>query len=239
MNDSPEKKQYRYFTKMAPEYDEKFVHLQDEHYLALKYILSQIKISGFSSVLDVGCGTGRAVAFFIEHNIPVKGIEPVPAMIHHARKKNNIPAKHFICGNGEYLPFPDDSFDAVCEFGVFHHLRNPDTVLNEMIRVAKYAVFLSDNNRFGHGPVLRRISKLIACKSHVWNLINFMKTRGKMYADTQGDGIVFSYSVFDSYDTLAQWADKIYLIPTSNEKSKSWFHPLLTSTHVLLCALKK
>jgi hypothetical protein len=60
-----------------------------------------------------------------------------------------------------------------------------------------------------------------------------------MYTISEGDGLTYSYSVFDSYSQLAKWADTIWLVPTENEKSvRSWLHPLITSPHVLLCAIK-
>ena len=60
---------------------------------------------------------------------------------------------------------------------------------------------------------------------------------GKRWKMTEGDGIVYSYSVYDSYNALYEWADTIILIPLHQNK-KSWFNPLLTSTNILLCAFK-
>jgi hypothetical protein len=54
------------------------------------------------------------------------------------------------------------------------------------------------------------------------------------------DGLIFSYSVFDSLPVLADWADRIYLFPVGPERpSKSIFHPLLTSSLILLAAVKR
>jgi hypothetical protein len=64
-------------------------------------------------------------------------------------------------------------------------------------------------------------------------------TKGKMYGVSEGDGVFYSYSVFDSYNELYDWADRIWFVPTAPEKpERSWLHPLITSPHVLLCALK-
>jgi hypothetical protein len=37
---------------------------------------------------------------------------------------------------------------------------------------------------------------------------------------------------------LSEWADRVILIPTDKVKATSMFHPLLTSFHVLLCAVR-
>ena len=48
-----------------------------------------------------------------------------------------------------------------------------------------------------------------------------------------------AYSVYDSLDPIRRWANRVILIPTTGDaKSGGWFHPLLTSGGILLCALK-
>ena len=69
-----------------------------------------------------------------------------------------------VLGSGLQLPFPDASFDAVCEFGVLHHVEHPNAVVREMLRVSKTAIFLSDTNRFGRGRLFARLVKLALWK---------------------------------------------------------------------------
>lgn len=235
----PEDAQYQYYTQTARSYDSMHVNEGDEHFIALGHVWSLSRLLNISSFLDVGSGTGRAVKYFMEKGATVKGIEPVSAMIEQAVLKNGIPKDLIIRGRGEALPFDDSSFDAVCEFGSLHHMRKPNSVVTEMMRVAKKAVFLSDSNRFGQGSMASRLIKLLLYKLNLWDAANFVKTRGKGFIFSEGDGISYSYSVFDSYDLLSAWADKIILIPTGGEKAVSWHHPLLTSGNVLLCAIKE
>jgi hypothetical protein len=61
---------------------------------------------------------------------------------------------------------------------------------------------------------------------------------GKRYQISEGDGLFYSYSVYDSYDQLARWADRIFLLPTDPLLSQSWFHPLLTSPGIVLIAIR-
>ena len=50
--------------------------------------------------------------------------------------------------------------------------------------------------------------------------------------------VVPAMIVFDSSAMLSEWADRVILIPTDKVKATSMFHPLLTSFHVLLCAVR-
>lgn len=235
----PEDIQREYYSRTASSYNDMHLHHDEEHHVALRYISSLIDLLSISSILDVGCGTGRGVKWLLEkHSIKVIGIEPVQAMIEQAIHKNNIPQDSFILGSGESLPFEDNSFDAVCELGVLHHVPKPNVVVSEMIRVARKAIFLSDSNRFGQGSMAVRIIKVLLYKMNLWNIANLIKTRGKSYMINEDDGLSYSYSVFDSYKTLIKWADRIILIPTIKTQTKSWLHPLITSGHVLLCAIK-
>ncbi len=230
--------QRQYYTETAHLYDDMHISPDDEHYVALEFITNFFKLFEITNILDVGCGTGRGVRHFIEQKVAVIGVEPVRAMIDIAVSKNKIPREYLICGSGEALPFNDASFDAVCEFGVLHHVKHPNILVKEMMRCAKKAIFLSDSNIFGQGSRFVRFSKLILHKINLLGVAYFIKTFGKGYHLTASDGIAYPYSVFNSFDLLSNWADRILLIPTRKEETFSWFHPLLTSSHLLLCAIR-
>jgi SAM-dependent methyltransferase len=233
----PEEVNYKFFSEVASSFDEKHRCPHDEHYVALKYISGLASAWRISSVLDVGCGTGQALRYLMERGLSVRGVEPVPAMIAQALGRNGIPPNVLVCASGERLPFADDSFDAVCAFGVLHHLRQPSVLVREMMRVARKAVFLSDANRFGQASMAKRLAKLVLYRCGLWKAANFVKTKGKGHEISESDGLYYSYSVYDSYDLLAQWADEIVVVGTAGTIS-SWFHPLLTSDRALLCAMK-
>jgi hypothetical protein len=108
-----------------------------------------------------------------------------------------------------------------------------------MLRVAKKAVLISDSNRFGQGSRTARLIKLGLYKSKLWGAYNYLRTSGKGYRITEGDGVAYSYSVYDSFELISQWADKIIFYSSVDKKARSWAHPLLNSGAVLLCALKE
>jgi hypothetical protein len=53
---------------------------------------------------------------------------------------------------------------------------------------------------------------------------------------SEGDGLFYSYSIYDSYDLLMSWADRILTFPSGHTHSRGWFHPLLTSSGVIVIA---
>lgn len=232
--------QARYYTGTASAYDAMHVHEGDGHAAALRFISALVEPYEIHSMLDVGCGTGRAVRHFREHHpdMFVRGVEPIGALIRQAVETNGVPPGHIACARGESLPYADGSFDAACELGILHHVSDPNAVVREMLRVARRAVFISDANRFGQGSRLGRIAKLALYRLKLWPLVNFVKTGGRGYAISAGDGLAYSYSVFDSYDLLARWASQVILVPTHPASARSWAHPLLTSGQVLACAIR-
>jgi SAM-dependent methyltransferase len=236
MDDRIAAKQQAYYEQTAAEYRSMHVTEGDEHYRALSYIAAMAGVWNITSFLDVGSGTGRAVQFLHQRGFHVRGVEPVEALI----KQADPTVQEVIqCGRGESLPYPDASYDAVCEFGVLHHVRRPDLVVKEMLRVARKAVFLSDANRFGQGRVAVRVLKVLLSKAGLWPAVNFIKTRGKIYSYSEGDGIFYSYSVYDSLPPMRKWAEEVYFLPLMPHRSGSWCQPLLTSEQVLLCAFKQ
>ncbi len=135
------------------------------------------------------------------------------------------------------MPFADDGFDVACEFGVLHHVRDPQAIVGEMMRVARRAVFLSDANRFAVGGRLARATRYCIYRAGLWTTFIWVRTRGRRYREIEGDGVIYSYSVYDSLPVLESWADRIFLVATDPCRV-GWFHPLFGSVNVLVCALR-
>ena len=124
------------------------------------------------------------------------------------------------------------------EFAILHHIKDPAPAVREMIRVARHAVFLSDENRFGRGSLAWRLIKYLWWKTGVFPLGFWLMTKGRGYNFTEGDGVSYSYSVYDSVRQLRAWADSIFFIPLKKAGGPPWGHPLFSSSHVLLCAIR-
>jgi ubiquinone/menaquinone biosynthesis C-methylase UbiE len=196
---------------------------------------------GAKSVLDVGTATGYRLhdLRFALPDAFLCGVEPVDALLGIARRNDVLSSGSLVRGTGISLPFADKSFDVVCEFAILHHVAQPAAIVGEMLRVARKAVIISDCNRFGQGGPLARIAKLFMYKTHTWRIFDWVRTRGKGYRITDGDGLSYSYSVYDSFDLLSMWADRLIIIPSEGGKARSWLHPVLNSWGALAFAIKE
>jgi ubiquinone/menaquinone biosynthesis C-methylase UbiE len=135
---SEEAIQRGYYAATANRYDAMHLVEHDEHYIALGYISAFLDQMDVRTVLDVGCGTGRAQAYLTRTNpeITTFGIEPAWELLNVAVKKGNR-TPHVVNGSGVSLPFRNGSIDAVLECGVLHHVREPQRLVEEMTRVAR------------------------------------------------------------------------------------------------------
>ncbi|MGH9716607.1 MAG: class I SAM-dependent methyltransferase [Candidatus Acidiferrales bacterium] len=233
--------QRRYYEETASRYDTMHARECDDDAWNLTLVSALLRAIGAHSVLDVGAGTGRGIRRLSADlpGIHACGVEPVGALIDQAIAKSESFYPMYVQGSGEALPFRDASFDAVCSFAILHHVPKPSLVVGEMLRVARKAVLIVDSNRFGQGRWAVRVAKLGLYKTGLWRLVNYAKTRGKQYLFTEGDGVAYSYSAYDSFDQIAEWADRLMVIPAEPGKARSWLHPLLTTGGVLVCAIKE
>lgn len=93
-------------------------------------------------LLDVGCGTGRFLDFAKQAwpRLPVLGLDMSEAYIREARRHlSRWGWLKLIVGNGEALPVPDASQDAVTSIFMFHELppKVRRTIFREFARVLK------------------------------------------------------------------------------------------------------
>jgi ubiquinone/menaquinone biosynthesis C-methylase UbiE len=227
-------RQRTYYEATADSYDD--AHVEREHVVALHLLAGYIELASIQSVLDVGAGTGRAMRFLKTRfpNLRVKGIEPVEAL----RRKGHaqgIPKPDLIDGDGACLPFPDRSFDLVCEFAVLHHVRNPETVVAEMTRVADKMVAISDCNFMGQGGSWLRRAKRNLWAVGLWPAATFVKTYGKGYTWSDGDGVAYSYSVCQNLKQIRDKWEDINFVGTGRNVDR-YARTLIGAGHVLLVA---
>jgi ubiquinone/menaquinone biosynthesis C-methylase UbiE len=93
-------------------------------------------------VLEIGCGRGTGVEVILQQfgAAHVSGIDLDPLQIERAQKR--LQGKHDGCftliqGHAEQLPFADQSFDAVFDFGALHHVPDWQRAISEIRRVLK------------------------------------------------------------------------------------------------------
>jgi ubiquinone/menaquinone biosynthesis C-methylase UbiE len=83
------------------------------------------------TVLDVGCGTGRASTLFNAEKY--LGVDTEPEMI--KRAKELYPTKRFELGDAYHLRYKDSEFDLVLCNAVLHHIPEIEPALAELWRV--------------------------------------------------------------------------------------------------------
>lgn len=96
-----------------------------------------------AAVLDVGCGTGRASAFFSALGFELTGVDISPVMLELARERS--PQSRFLEMDMRTLEFPDASFEGLWASAAFLHLPKQDApaALAEFRRVLRFGAPLA------------------------------------------------------------------------------------------------
>jgi ubiquinone/menaquinone biosynthesis C-methylase UbiE len=91
-------------------------------------------------VLEVGVGAGTDFLQWIRAGAHAYGIDLTQEAIENTQRRllqENLRAYDLQVADGEYIPYPSDSFDVVYSWGVIHHSPNMERCLQEIIRVTK------------------------------------------------------------------------------------------------------
>lgn len=109
--------------------------IQDK--IEIKELRSRSSLPPHKAILEIGCGSGYGTRLIQRYFQPTK-IEAVdldPRMIVLARKRVQDPTISFRVGSATKLPFKSNTFDAVIEFGIIHHIPNWKKAVEELYRV--------------------------------------------------------------------------------------------------------
>lgn len=235
MEISAQELQKEYYSKTAEEYDNQHLQHDDEHNLALNYLDGIIKFHNYKSILDIGAGTGRVALFLRERNpsLEITSIEPVEALrsVGYAKGLSQDELRN---GDVYELDFGTSSFDLVCAFGVFHHLEYPLKALGEMKKTSRHAIFISDSNNLGQGGRILRTAKQVLHALKLLNLTILVKTKGRKYSISEGDGLAYSFSIFSLMKHLKTEYNSFFLstVPSGQSLFKS-------ASHLAIFAVKK
>ncbi len=225
-----------YYRSTAADYDAGHISVNEpEHDFALAWLKGMAVDLDLKSFLDVGAGTGRGM-LQLQLQFPtarVAGIEPVAELRQKAHEKGVSPSA-LIDGDACRIPFADGEFDCVLALGVMHHLPAPRAALREMFRVARRAVFISDSNNFGCGPLPQRLFSHTLRALRLWRIFQFVKNGFKPWKYSPGDGVHYSYSLFDDMPFLRALGSDCHLLTTR----PSGANPFWTASHIAVLAHK-
>ena len=224
-----------YYKRTAREYDAQHVSENDEHRFAIRILGAIVDCYGVRSILDIGAGTGRVARHFKDGypGIRVVSVEPVKEL-REIGYANGLTQDELVDGDVNDLAFKEGEFDLVCEFAVLHHVRNPGRAVEEMMRVAKIGIFISDSNNFGQGSLAARVLKQSLNALRLWKVADYIKTKGKGYSISEGDGLAYSYSVFNNYRQISQKCDTFIF-----NTHPAGINPYRTASDIALFGLKR
>ncbi|WEG07556.1 class I SAM-dependent methyltransferase [Microbacterium horticulturae] len=103
---------------------------------------------GARRILDVGCGTGILTVTLVDEGREVVGVDPSPAMLAYARRREGAEAVSWI--HGDASAAPDEPFDLVVMSGnVAQHIPDPDwsRALADIRRAARHGATLAFESR--------------------------------------------------------------------------------------------
>jgi ubiquinone/menaquinone biosynthesis C-methylase UbiE len=119
-----------------------FESLGSDEAATRQHMVELLNLKPGMKVLEVGAGTGKDSALIVERISP--GGHAVlsdlsPNMLRLARQKLQTSESQvdFFIGNASYLPFPDETFDAVFHFGGINTFAEVAKAFFEMTRVTK------------------------------------------------------------------------------------------------------
>jgi SAM-dependent methyltransferase len=123
-----------FFALRALTWDVKFGNDQPAYARAV----AEIGIAPGDVVVDVGCGTGRALPALRDATGPggvVIGIDITEEMLATARRHGRADLAHLVLGDAQHLPLPDGCVRAVFAAGLIGHLPAVEPGLTELARV--------------------------------------------------------------------------------------------------------
>ena len=91
-----------------------------------------------ADILEVGCGNGYAASLLTAGGVnSYTGLDIMPEQLAIARDRK-LPNASFVLGSADDLSqFPDQSFDAILDFCILHHVEGWRTFFDESRRVLK------------------------------------------------------------------------------------------------------
>ncbi|HOX08290.1 MAG TPA: methyltransferase domain-containing protein [Planctomycetota bacterium] len=100
-------------------------------------VVLQMLPDGVGSLLDIGCGSGRFLGRLARMPrggaIRLWGLDFSDAAVNLARSV--VPQATFVCTSADKLPFRDGVFDATVCLETLEHIRGPEGVVSEAMRV--------------------------------------------------------------------------------------------------------
>ena len=124
------------FSRAARHYDD-FAHFQRD--VADRLLASIETTTEVNTILDIGSGTGYCATRLLERypHARIVSLDIADAMLTHAKQKGNPERERWVCGDGEGLPFVNNSFDLIVSSLAMQWCHDPALFGREIHRVLK------------------------------------------------------------------------------------------------------
>jgi SAM-dependent methyltransferase len=138
---------------------------QELHQRALyEHAIRTLELGPGKRVLDVGCGAGSFCRLAADGGAQVTGIDAAETLVELAEER--VPSGEFHVGDLQFLPFGENTFDAVTGFNSFQYAADPAAALREAGRVAKpgaavHALVWGRESRTELAAILRALRPLL------------------------------------------------------------------------------
>lgn len=104
-------------------------------------VIPKLKEENVRKVLDLGCGVGRHTVRLASEGFETHAADSSPSALKYCKFKiveHNLNA-NLVCADMHYLPFLDESFDAIVSWNVIYHTTRACMcgILSEIIRVLR------------------------------------------------------------------------------------------------------
>ncbi|MFE7190978.1 class I SAM-dependent methyltransferase [Kitasatospora sp. NPDC057541] len=148
-----------FFAVRAADWDAKFPDDGPRYAAAV----AELTLHPGESVLDAGCGTGRALPSLRAAVGPagrVLGADVTPEMLHEAAARHPGTAG-LLLADCARLPLPDATLDAVFAAGLISHLPDPARALGELARVSRPGARLALFHPVGRAALAARHGRAV------------------------------------------------------------------------------
>ena len=137
------------FNLIAPIYGLFYTRQKSRYTSILESVKSEMDISAFDTIIDVGCGTGALCSVLKDKGMDVTGIDSAIKILNIAISKSENSEVEFLQANAlNGLPFKNKSFDIAIASYVAHGLVEAERkrMYAEMSRITRNYVIIHDYN---------------------------------------------------------------------------------------------
>ena len=97
-------------------------------------LANKVSIDQKSVILDLGCGEGRNMRYFLENNFNIIGVDQNEEALKILKNLYSVEDNKLICSSGEEAlkSFSNDYFDLIVCWGLVQYIEEPNLILQEI-----------------------------------------------------------------------------------------------------------